>query len=160
MSKEGGGCLLFSFLLFSIRYVRYLMTFWCNCFMSIMTSILDISSRFNSWLCSWTTPLTPVVIVTRGFTCMFIYTYRCSWREGKRHEEKNRFTIDSGFRFRFANAGNRTLNFNLNRSPNFRFGRSLALLWAMSKVVFTTSTYVRVAFGMMQLNILEEILWE
>ena len=49
------------------------MTFWCNCFMSIMTSILDISSRFNSLIgCSWTTHLTPVVKVIREFTCMFI----------------------------------------------------------------------------------------
>ena len=41
-----GGCLLFNFLLFSIKYVMYLMAIWCRCFMSIFTSVLGIFSFF------------------------------------------------------------------------------------------------------------------
>ena len=43
-----GGYLLFSFLLFSTRYVRYLMVIWCNFFMSLLISFLSILSFSNS----------------------------------------------------------------------------------------------------------------
>ena len=43
-----GGCLLSSFLLFNIRYVRYLMAIWRICFISDLTSFLAILSRSNS----------------------------------------------------------------------------------------------------------------
>ena len=42
-----GGCLLSSFLLFSTRHLRYLMAIWCNCFMSVLISFLDILSFLN-----------------------------------------------------------------------------------------------------------------
>jgi hypothetical protein len=65
----GGGrgvCLLSSFVLFEIRYVRYLMTFWCTYFMWVL--IFDFGMfRLVSFLmeCLGMTPLTPVVMVMR-----------------------------------------------------------------------------------------------
>jgi hypothetical protein len=65
-----GGCLLSSFLLFNIKYVRHLMAIWCICFMSVMISFLGILGPSNSRIdCSWMAPLTLVVIMMREFTC-------------------------------------------------------------------------------------------
>ena len=73
-----GGCLLFSFLLFNIKYMRYLMAIWCNCFMSGLTSFLDSLSHSNSLInCSWMAPLTSVVIVMRGLTCHHVVLNAC-----------------------------------------------------------------------------------
>ena len=44
----GGGCLFSNFILFNIRYVRYLMAIWCICFMSVLTFFLGILSHFYS----------------------------------------------------------------------------------------------------------------
>ena len=42
------GFFLSSFLLFSIKYVRYLMAIWCRCFMSVLISFLGIFSFYRS----------------------------------------------------------------------------------------------------------------
>jgi hypothetical protein len=64
-----GACLLSSFLLFKTKYVRYLMAFWCMFFMRVL--IIDFGIlRLVSFLmeCSCMAPLTPAVMVMRGFT--------------------------------------------------------------------------------------------
>ena len=76
-SKGGlwGLCLLPRVLLFDIRYVRYLMAMWWNCFMSVMTSYLGIFSCFNSLIdCSWMAPLTPTAthVVLNSLTYGFL----------------------------------------------------------------------------------------
>ena len=60
-------CLLSSFLLFRIRYVRYLMALWCMFFMSVLMLLVGIF-RLVSFLMDFScmAPLTPSVMVTRG----------------------------------------------------------------------------------------------
>ena len=61
-------CLLSSFLLLSTRYVRYLMAFWCMFFMSFFMLVFRVLRSFNLMMeCSCMAPLTPAVIVMRGF---------------------------------------------------------------------------------------------
>jgi hypothetical protein len=66
----GGGmgvCLLSSFLLFSTRYVRYLMAFWWMSFMSFLMLDLGSFRSVNFWMeCSCMSPRTPAVIVITG----------------------------------------------------------------------------------------------
>ena len=59
---EGRGLLLFSFLLFRTRYVRYLMAFWCIFFMRVLILVFGIF-RLISWSmeCLRIAPLTPAV---------------------------------------------------------------------------------------------------
>ena len=65
-----GACLLSSFLLFRTRYVRYLMAFWCRCFMRSLILDLGIFSSLSfSMECSWMAPLTPAVMVMIGLVC-------------------------------------------------------------------------------------------
>ena len=46
------------------------MAIWCNCFISVLISVLGILSFSSSLIgCSWIAPLTLVVIVMRGLTC-------------------------------------------------------------------------------------------
>ena len=63
-------CLLSSFLLFKTRYVRYLMAFWCICFMRSLMLDLGIFSLVNFLMeCSCMAPLTPAVMVMMGLVC-------------------------------------------------------------------------------------------
>ena len=62
-----GVCLLSSFFLFKTRYVRYLMAFWCICFIRSLMLDLGIFSLVNfSMKCSWMAPLTPALMVMMG----------------------------------------------------------------------------------------------
>ena len=61
-------CLLSSFLLFSTRYVRNNMEFWCMFFMRVLMLVFGILRLSNfSMDRLWMVPLTPTVIVIRGF---------------------------------------------------------------------------------------------
>jgi hypothetical protein len=61
-------CLLSNFLLFNTRYVRYLMAFWSMFFMSFLMLVFGML-RSSSFVmdCSCMAPLTPAVMVIRGF---------------------------------------------------------------------------------------------
>ena len=62
-----GACLLSNFLLFRTKYVRYLMAFWCKCFIrSLMFDLGIFNSVSFSMECSWMAPLTPAVMVMIG----------------------------------------------------------------------------------------------
>ena len=62
-----GACLLSNFLLFSTKYVRYLMAFWWMSRMSFLMLVLGIFKSFNFWMeCSCMAPRTPAVIVMMG----------------------------------------------------------------------------------------------
>ena len=67
----GGGtrfCLLSSFLLFKMRYVRYLMVLrWIFFIRVLMVGMFNCASLLME--CSCMAPLTPVVMVMRGFVC-------------------------------------------------------------------------------------------
>lgn len=64
-----GFCLLSSFLLLSIRYIRYLIEFWCILFTSIFISFVGICKYSYSWIgCLWMAPLTLAMMVMRGLT--------------------------------------------------------------------------------------------
>ena len=61
-------CLLSSFLLLSTRYVRYLMAFWCMFFMRFLMLVFGRLRSVSLLMdCSCMAPLTPAVIVMRGF---------------------------------------------------------------------------------------------
>jgi hypothetical protein len=63
-----GVCLFSSFLLFRIRYVRYLIAFWWIFCMRVLMAYFGIL-RFVSLSmdCSCMAPLTPDVMIMRGF---------------------------------------------------------------------------------------------
>ena len=64
-----GSCLLLSFLLFSMRYVRYLVAIWWIVFMVLFISDVEICRflrRSMRHVCI--ALLTPMMIVTRGWT--------------------------------------------------------------------------------------------
>jgi hypothetical protein len=70
----GGGeiCagLFSSFLLFRMRYMKYLMTFWSMFFMRVlMVDYGNIKLVILLMMCSCTAPLTPAVMVMRGLVC-------------------------------------------------------------------------------------------
>ena len=65
-----GDCLFSSFLLFRTRYVRYLMTFWCMFFMRALMMDFGIFKLTSLLMeCSSIAPLTPAMMVIRGFVC-------------------------------------------------------------------------------------------
>ena len=69
----GGGtrlCLLSSFLLFKIRYVRYLMALrWIFFMRDLMVDFGMFSCASLVMECSCMAPLTPAMMVMRGFVC-------------------------------------------------------------------------------------------
>ena len=77
---QGGvivACLFSSFLLFRTRLVKYLMAFWCMSFMSFLIFGFGILRSFSLLMeCSCMAPLTPAVIVIRGFVFQPVL---CMW---------------------------------------------------------------------------------
>ena len=69
-------CLLSSFILFETKYVRYLMVSWCIFFTRVLIldfGILRLASFSMEFSCM--APLTPVVMVTRGFTFHSLFVW-------------------------------------------------------------------------------------
>lgn len=64
-----GLCLLSSFPLFSMRYVRCLMVFWCMHFIMFFMLFFGMLRYLGCdiW-CSWIAPQTSTIMVRRGFT--------------------------------------------------------------------------------------------
>ena len=68
--RETCAWLFSSFLLFRMRYMKYLMTFWCMLFIRVlMVGFGSFKLVSLLMVCSCTTPLTPVVMIMRGLVC-------------------------------------------------------------------------------------------